>query len=391
MGLEPVVQRVGDEANVWAVVEGERPEAIVLHHHIDVDPVVHEESWVHPPFAATIDGPWLYGRGAFDMKSVAVAQLEAVRRLVERGKRPHWSVVVLATTGEEIGSDLGTRWILRTQPELVERFAVVLTEGGTVESTAPGVAHFWGTEVAQVLVVKVVVCDGSREAIAELRKDVRALNPVGVPRRTPAIDRMMPDYARSRTLSRVRGDLGDLDALLRDPRRFRELSPYIRSLFVDRMVPQGMHESEGGGWELRITLLLLPGTDPDAALRELLPPWLLHGFTVRVYDEGAARRGSSPDHPVFEAIDRLVEERYPEIVHGPLYLPHTVTDARFFRDTGISTFGFSPFNVVTPDVLRTQLRGTVNERIALAGYVEGVELYRDLLERLVSDEIRRLD
>jgi len=391
MGLEPVVQRVGDEANVWAVVEGERPEAIVLHHHIDVDPVTHEESWVHPPFAGTIEGPWLYGRGAFDMKSVAVAQLEAVRRLVERGKRPRWSVVVLATTGEETGSDLGTRWVLNTQPELVERFAVVLTEGGTVESTVPGVADFWGTEVGQVRVVKVVVCHASREALVELRKDLRGMDRVSAPRRTPPTDRMMPEYAQSRPFEGLRADLDDLDALLRDPRRFAGLSPYVRSLFVDRMVPLGIHETDGGGWELLVTLLLLPGTDADAALAEFLPDWLLHGFTVDVFDEGAARHGSSPDHPVFQAIDRLVEERHPGLAHGPLYLPQTVTDARFFRRAGIPTFGFSPFNVVTPDVLRTRLRSTVNERIGLAGYVEGVELYRDLLERLAGDEIRRLD
>src|SRR5690606_1363032 len=95
------------DANLWAVIEGEEPEAVVLHHHIDVSDVPDPESWNLPPFAAEIDGPWLYGRGTFDMKSVAIAQLMAFLDVAERaarGDRPRRSVIFLATAAEEVGS-----------------------------------------------------------------------------------------------------------------------------------------------------------------------------------------------------------------------------------------------------------------------------------------------
>ena len=110
-GVPVTVEELGGgRVNLWAVVEGEDPEALVLHHHIDVDPSGGPERWQHDPFGAEIEGPWLYGRGAFDMKSVGVAQIEAFLRLAEAaeaGRRPRRTVILLATTGEEtIGSSL---------------------------------------------------------------------------------------------------------------------------------------------------------------------------------------------------------------------------------------------------------------------------------------------
>ncbi|HUP41890.1 MAG TPA: M20/M25/M40 family metallo-hydrolase, partial [Thermoanaerobaculia bacterium] len=158
-GLQPHLEILGTgDANLWAIVEGEDPGAVVLHHHIDVTAAEHLERWPFPPFAAEIDGPWLYGRGAFDMKSIGVAQLLALIDLAESGVRPKRSVVFLATSGEETGSELGTRWVLRQHPELVERFELVLTEGGVVEGRGRGEIKYWGTEFAQKRHATLLVC-----------------------------------------------------------------------------------------------------------------------------------------------------------------------------------------------------------------------------------------
>jgi len=383
MGLEPVVERIGDEANVWAVLEGRRPEAVVLHHHVDVDPIAHPELWTHDPFGGEIEGPWIYGRGAFDMKSVGVAQLEAVRALVESGRRPELSVLVLATTGEEVGSDLGTKWFLRAHPELVERFAVVLTEGGAVEGTRPGEVKYWGTETSQTRLVQVAICDASAEALRALERDLaREHGLEGEPRLVPEIAEFLAGYAPSRDSRRLRASLEDPRALVRDRRGLAGLSTYLRAFLVDRVIPKGVRRAPGGGFVLSINLLLLPGSDPAQVLAERLPDWLVHGFAVEVYDEGGASHGTPRKHWAFGVIDRVMRERYPDFVHGPLYLPSTVTDARFFRRAGVPTFGFTPFNVLTPEVLSIRQGATVEERIGLDGYLEGVDLYRELLDRL---------
>lgn len=387
LGLEPVVERVGGEANVWAVLEGEVREAVVLHHHVDVDPVPRPDDWVYDPYAGTIEGPWLYGRGAFDMKSVAVAQLAAVRALVESGRKPHRSVILLATTGEEVGSELGTRWVLARHPELVARMAVAITEGGAVEGTEPGVAKYWGTEVAQTRLVWVTVCAVHREALTTLAEDLRAFRVEGEPRLTREVERVMAAYAPTRDLPRLRETLADPRALVADRRALAGLPRYLRSFFVDALrVGPVTGAVGGGGYELRLQLLLLPGTRVEDAVAELLPPWMLHGFAVSIADEPAAAHGSDPGHWAFRAIDRLMAERFPRAPHGPLYLPVTLTDARFFRAAGVPTFGFTPFNVLTPEVIELRRGSSVDERIPVAGFLDGVELYRELVARLAGDE-----
>lgn len=384
MGLDPVVETVGGEANVWAILEGESRGAIVLHHHVDVERVPEIEHWQYAPFRGVIAGPWLYGRGAFDMKSVAIAQLEAVRALIESGERPRRSVIVLATTGEEIGSDFGTRWLLRRHPELVERFEVVLTEGGAVEARSPDEVKYWGTEVAQVRPLSVTVCAGSRQALLDLREDLRQVDLETEPRLVPEIEPILAAYAPTRDGAQ-REHLSEPRRLLADRATFSKLPPYVRAFFTDSVSVGGVHDAPGGGYELHLNLLLLPGSDAGEAVARLLPPWLLHGFSVRVFDEGAATHGSSADHWAFTALDRAVRERYRGAVHGPLYLPRTATDARFLRAAGIPTFGFTPFNVLTPEAIESRRDASVNERIGLPGFVAGVDLYRRALARLASD------
>jgi acetylornithine deacetylase/succinyl-diaminopimelate desuccinylase-like protein len=383
LGLVPTVEEVGGEANVWAVLEGNSREAVVLHHHIDVDSIPDRGLWEYAPFAAEVDGPWVFGRGAFDMKSVAVAQLFAVRRLLESGRRPERSVILLGTTGEETGSDLGMRWLVREHPELVERFAVVLTEGGAVEGRSMDDLKYWGTEVVQKRLLDVILC-GPRERLEGIPDALRSLGLTGgEPKLVPEVEAFMEAYGPTRDAADLEQMLSDPRALLRDRAAFDRLSRYQRSFFQNQILPHRLADRVGFA-ELRLRLLLLPGEDPRRVVDEMLPAWVRHGVSMEVVDAGAASHGSSPRHWAFEAIDEVMAEERPDVVHGPLFLPLTATDARFLRAAGVTTFGFSPFGVLTSEVMQLRKQGTANERMHLQGFVHGVELYADVLERLAG-------
>ena len=75
-----------------------------------------------------------------------------------------------------------------------------------------------------------------------------------------------------------------------------------------------------------------------------------------------------------------MRDEYPDAPAGPYFLAWTATDARFFRVAGVPTYGFSPFLIMNTDTLQVD---RANERFALPGYVEGVELYEELVRRLV--------
>ena len=381
-GLHPEVERVGDRANVYALLEGRDRRALVLHNHIDVEPEFYSERWRFPPFSAHIEGPWLYGRGTFDMKSVAVAQLLALEELARRGRPPSRSVLFLATNGEESGSELGTRWVIETRPALVRRFWAVLTEGGAVEVRSAGDVKYWGTELAQKRYLDLTVCSGDRAALEDF---ARTLAERGQPedrrRLTPEVARFLAAYAASRDDPELRRLLAAPDTLVRDLSSFRRLPNYLKAMLRDEVAPYAVVEAPGGGYQMLVKLHLLPGGDARAAAAELVPSWLTAGLTTTLYDEGGADGGSPLEHPVPHAAAAVVHEVYPQAAAGPLFLPRTATDARFFRAAGVPAYGFSPFAIPATDTL---IVGGGNERISLPGYIEGVAIYRRLVERLAG-------
>ena len=196
-GIPATVERLGEKnANVWAILEGEDPRALVLHHHIDTDPVKNPELWRHGPWSGALYGPFVYGRGAFDMKSYAIAQLMSMVEIARSGEKPRRSVVFLGTSDEESDSRLGTVWVLHNHPELVSRFDAVLTEGGAVEAVTLERVKYWGTEIGQKRFVDVWVCDADRQRLKALRRELNANQPeprAPVAGGRPVLPRLRPD------------------------------------------------------------------------------------------------------------------------------------------------------------------------------------------------------
>jgi acetylornithine deacetylase/succinyl-diaminopimelate desuccinylase-like protein len=382
-GIPTRIERVGPrKANLYAWLEGKDPRPLVLHNHIDVSAVDPKE-WFSPPFEARISLPWIYGRGVFDMKSIAIAQMAAMIDLKKSGVPLQRSVLFLATSSEERGSRLGVRRLLRLQPERVRGFWAVLTEGGVVEARSREDIKFWGTEFAQKRYADLIVCSDSREQLEGLRETLQDIGPTETDLRlTPEASAVLKAYARTRD----RGDLRDLmshpEKVLGDIAAFRKLPPYVRSMFRNEAVPFKVEEARGGGYQMVIKLQLLPGEDLGAVREKLVPSWMTFGMTTLLDEPPSARGGSPLDHPVFQAIEETLDDEYPGVPAGPYFLAWTATDARFFRTLGVPVYGFSPFLIMSTD---TQQVDKANERFALPAFVDGVELYGKLVRRLVSD------
>ncbi|MEJ6391155.1 succinyl-diaminopimelate desuccinylase [Gymnodinialimonas ulvae] len=111
----------GGIANLYAKW-GERGngKAFGFNGHTDVVPIGDEAAWTHPPFGAEIDGDWMYGRGATDMKSGVAAFAAAAIDFVRT--TPPDGAVVLAITGDEEGESTdGTIALLDWMGENGER------------------------------------------------------------------------------------------------------------------------------------------------------------------------------------------------------------------------------------------------------------------------------
>jgi acetylornithine deacetylase/succinyl-diaminopimelate desuccinylase-like protein len=386
-GLTPHIERqAGGRANVWAFVEGEDPRAIVLAGHIDVEPVLSSQEWKYPPFEGVIAGPWIYGRGIYDMKSLTIAQLlattEVAREAARTGRKPKRSILFLATSGEETGSETGTRWILRGHPELVARMGVVLTEGGVVEATAADQIKYWGIEFAQKRFAEVVFCSADKGKLEALRAaiETRVESDPVIPV-SPAVQLFLSHYGPTRGLGSFQAWLADAATTLRDARSFASLTPFMKALFRNDLVPFGVEADPTGGFRLRVFLHLLPDADRDAVVAELLPASLTLGTTFHIGEDLGARTPSPVDSADFRLLEQVIRDRYPDTVVGPYFLPWTATDARFFREAGIPSYGFSPFLITVTDTMGI---ARADERMPLPGFVQGVAIYRDLVQRMAE-------
>ncbi len=70
-----------DVTNLWATLGSSGP-LFVFAGHTDVVPTGPENSWLYPPFSATVADGFLHGRGAADMKGSIAAMVTAVERFM---------------------------------------------------------------------------------------------------------------------------------------------------------------------------------------------------------------------------------------------------------------------------------------------------------------------
>jgi len=102
-GFSPVTV---DYENAINVVGTHRPpetlgRSLILNGHIDVVPEGPLDMWARPPFVPHLEGDWMYGRGAGDMKAGLAANIFALDALKRLGWQPAATVYLQSVTEEE--------------------------------------------------------------------------------------------------------------------------------------------------------------------------------------------------------------------------------------------------------------------------------------------------
>ena len=386
-GIDVEIERLGSRnANLIATLEGDEPKALGLHGHVDTEPIRRPEAWRVDPFGGVMELPFIYGRGAFDMKSVTVAQVMAMLDLKRRSPRPRRTVKLLLTSDEERDSWVGTRRLLKVRPELRDGFWAVLTEGGAVEALSLESVKYWGTEFQQKRFVDVWVCDGNPARLFDVREELQGRETGRV--LDSDVATFLPFYASTRDRPQTRELLSSPTSLLDRLRTYPEdigptvLPPNVERIMRSQISAFPIEEDPTGGYIFRAILHLLPQLQVADVWDELIGDRLA-GFTYQVEEVNPPVVGSDLDHEAFKMIGELMKEVYPEYTHGPLFIPYSATDARYFRQYGIPVFGFSPFHFLSDDARK--MRG-VDERLPAPSFVAGVELYSELVFRLAGDE-----
>lgn len=92
--------------------DGSAP-VIMLHAHTDTVPVADDEAqhWQSDPFTAAIRDGAMYGKGAIDDKGILAAMMVAFKRAAQTQREQRGTLILVAAAEEEVGGQLGTRWL----------------------------------------------------------------------------------------------------------------------------------------------------------------------------------------------------------------------------------------------------------------------------------------
>lgn len=383
-------------AAVWAHLPGagKRP-PIVLLSHLDVVPASRSEGWGEDPFAGVVRDGDVIGRGALDAKGVSVVHLLTLTELARRRTPLERDVVLLATPDEENGGLDGAGWIVRQHPQLLLGAEYLLTEGGGIHVDPAGGPEGWHVAVSEKSPCWVRISTEGRpghssvpDADAAVPRLLAALDSI---RRRQSPLRVVPEVARMfRALAPLAptedasGFANLADALTFDPAfRTRFLAePSYAALVSDTLaitVLRGAPRTNVVPAEAsaHIDARLLPGGRCEELSLELAGLVARSGAQVETLL--AFPSASSPvDTALYRAIGSVARQRDPRAVVIPRVLAG-FTDAHFFRELGITAYGFVP---------RWQRRGeqrgvhAANERISTKNLRKGVETLVAILEEL---------
>ncbi|WP_282784588.1 MULTISPECIES: M20/M25/M40 family metallo-hydrolase [unclassified Nocardia] len=371
------------------------PAAAILLAHLDVVPVDDETGWTHPPFAGVVDDEFIWGRGAIDDKSRAVALLEAVEAALAAGVRPRRTVYLALGHDEEVFGDGGAVRMARRLRELGVRADLLLDEGGVITQ---GVADGVDRPVATIMV--------GEKGYATVRLSVSAVGGhSSMPGRRTAVGRLARAVARVQEhpfplrMTPVTADmLARIRVFMSEPRRTalglsRVAGPAILRVLALRPQTEAMVRTttaptviHGGvkanvlpqRAEALVNFRILPGDSVDAVLAHCRRVIKDREVAVELVGMSSEPSPARSPGPWFETIAELARAVVPGIAVTSGLVPGA-TDSRHYDDLAETRCNFAPIVLTAADLER--IHGT-DERLSRENYGRLLDFNRRLVEHL---------
>lgn len=379
--------------NIWARLKGGSEPALLLINHTDVVPA-DEAYWSVAPMEGVIRDGHLYGRGALDMKSTGIFQLQTFLALHRANKPLNRDVIFMGTADEEAGGFFGAGWVLDKHPESVAGVGMVLNEGG--EGSIQDGKRQFSIEVTQKVPFWIrLVATGepghgsTPHAESAVSRLVQALSRIHEHQFTPRITSAVDTYFKAlapHVESPWREAFQDMTTAVQDPLFMVQLQEHNRlysaivrnTISITRLEGSPKINVVPPKVTAELDCRILPDQDPEAFLNELRfvindPNIALE--TIMVFTPAI----SSIEAPLYKAIEKVINKHFPNVPIIP-GVSSGFTDSHFFRDLGIDAYGFSP--VLIPAEDDGGVHGN-NERISIDNIKMGTRLTLEIVESLV--------
>jgi acetylornithine deacetylase/succinyl-diaminopimelate desuccinylase-like protein len=344
--------------NLVARIRGsgkKRPILIMGHTDVvNVDPA----KWKHPPFSATRDGGYIYGRGTVDDKDNVVAGLMVMLLLKRQNVPLDRDVIFLAESGEEGSVRYGIDFMVKQHWQEIDA-EYCFAEGGNVVRTG-GKLRYAGVETSEKIPYAVRLTargpsgHGSvplrGNAIAHLSQAVAKVTAWQTPMRLNETTRtyferlakISPPEEAARYNNIVQGK--DLEAV---QEYFATHAPRIHSALRTSISPNIIK----GGYRVNVIPSEAEATLDIRALPDEDIPRLLEKIRQVINDPAVevamidrdTRPGAKPtrlDTEAFRTIEEAVKRNY-DVVTIPV-MSTGATDMAYLRARGMQCYGIGP-------------------------------------------------
>jgi acetylornithine deacetylase/succinyl-diaminopimelate desuccinylase-like protein len=370
-------------ARLKATLSPPAGKALLLLHHMDVVPADRAQ-WKTDPFAPTIQGNELWGRGSMDMKGQGVAQLLAFLRLKRERVPLNRDVILLAEPDEEVGGALGARWMIANHyAELDPEY--VIDEGGFGSRDLFAAGRLvYGVSVAEK---KIVWLKLRAEGVAGHGSQPTDQNPND--RLVKALARLLaadgpgaaagaraPAGAASREPSVIdvmQGKVGPLAAnkFTNAIQKSTISVTWFRSGVGDPPKINVIPSVAEAGLDCRV----LPGTTKDQWMAEIARRLGDSTIKIELINESDDPVVTSSDSPLFRSLEAAIKRRHPDAVVTPTLIPYG-TDSNAFRPRGVKSYGIFPA-ILSADTVAS-MHGDA-ERVPLDGVAEAAQVLFEAL------------
>lgn len=396
-GVEPELLALDPERpNLIARLPGRGEAApLLLYGHVDVVPTAGQR-WSVPPFEGALQGGWVWGRGALDMKGGVAMLLTAFLRAAQ-ARALAGDLILALFSDEEAGGNVGARWLAGAHPERFAGVRHALGEWGGFALHLGG-KTFYPIQVAekQLCTLRLTFRGPGGHGSLPLRGGAmarlgRALGQLDAPlpvHVTPPVAGMIRGMADALDGAAREGLLALLDPATADAAlsalgsAARLFDPLLRHTASPTVV-RGGEKTNVIPSEVTLELdgRLLPGARPTDLIGELRAR-LGEEVELEVlrFDEGPPEA----DMTLFETLAGVLRGAHPGAVPVPLVLTG-VSDARHLAPLGIQTYGFIPMNLPA-DFDFLSVVHAADERVPAESVVFGADAVYAAVRRILGVE-----
>jgi carboxypeptidase PM20D1 len=364
----------------------------VLMAHTDVVPVeaVAESKWTYPSFSGRIEKDTIWGRGAVDDKSSAIAIMEAVEALLHEGYAPERTIYLAFGHDEEIAGKRGANIFSKWFKEQKINPALVVDEGGMIDSqkfksVGKPVAVIGTGEKGYTNIDLTVEIPGGHSSQPEKETAIDILNKAIVNVRkeqmpaliTPPVLELLSrtsigSFSTRMAMANLWLFKGSVVGKMEENKQTNAL---VHTTLVPTIVKAGIKDNviptiAKATFNSRI----LPGQTSDDVLNFVKQA--VNDERVSVTKQTISLIEPSPitptDHPAFQQVSAIVKKTAPNVLISP-YLMIGASDSRYFRSFSDAVLNFTP-------VQDAKGFHGIDERIGISDLSRMITFYKLLLQ-----------